>query len=117
MSDTNNKQPNEQPEADENRLIAERRTKLDTLRQAGIAEALRKFPPFSMLPAETVMELAEKARVKVLVKGGADQQQDFSEQIPHLNRSLSQPDFFRGCGNMLPSGCACRTYNTAPVKS
>jgi CBS domain-containing protein len=34
-----------------------------------IAEALQKFPPFSMLTAETVMELAEKARVKVLVKG------------------------------------------------
>ena len=37
MSDTNNKQPNEQPEADENRLIAERRIKLDALRQAGEA--------------------------------------------------------------------------------
>jgi len=34
-----------------------------------IAEALQKFPPFSMLSAETVMQLAEKARVKVLVKG------------------------------------------------
>ena len=34
-----------------------------------IAEALQKFPPFSMLPVPTVAALAEKARVKVLVKG------------------------------------------------
>ncbi len=34
-----------------------------------IAEALQKFPPFSMLPPPTVATLAEKARVKVLVKG------------------------------------------------
>lgn len=34
-----------------------------------IAEALQKFPPFSMLPPSTVMSLAEKARVKVLVAG------------------------------------------------
>ncbi len=36
---------------------------------ARIAEALQKFPPFSMLPAPTVASLAEKAQVKVLVKG------------------------------------------------
>lgn len=36
---------------------------------ARIAEALQKFPPFSMLPAPTVASLAEKARVKVLVQG------------------------------------------------
>jgi CBS domain-containing protein len=41
-----------------------------------IAEALQKFPPFSMLPAETVMELAEKARVKVLVNGDQVWKQD-----------------------------------------
>ena len=41
-----------------------------------IAEALQKFPPFSMLPAETVMALAEKARVKVLVKGDQVWKQD-----------------------------------------
>ena len=41
-----------------------------------IAEALQKFPPFSMLTAETVMELAEKARVKVLVKGDQVWKQD-----------------------------------------
>ncbi|MBN2686003.1 MAG: cyclic nucleotide-binding domain-containing protein [Pontiellaceae bacterium] len=34
-----------------------------------IAEALQKFPPFSMLPAPTVLSLAEKAHVKVLVQG------------------------------------------------
>ena len=34
-----------------------------------IAEALQKFPPFSMLPVPTVSALAEKAHVKVLVKG------------------------------------------------
>jgi lysyl-tRNA synthetase class 2 len=37
MSDTNERQPNGQPEVDENRLIAERRTKLDALRQGGEA--------------------------------------------------------------------------------
>jgi len=36
---------------------------------ARIAEALQKFPPFSMLPAPTVASLAEKARVTVLVQG------------------------------------------------
>ncbi len=36
---------------------------------ARIAEALQKFPPFSMLPEPTVAALAEKAQVKVLVKG------------------------------------------------
>jgi CBS domain-containing protein len=41
-----------------------------------IAEALQQFPPFSMLPAETVMELAEKARVRVLVKGAQVWKQD-----------------------------------------
>ena len=41
-----------------------------------IAEALQKFPPFSMLPPETVMKLAEKARVKVLVKGDQVWRQD-----------------------------------------
>jgi CBS domain-containing protein len=41
-----------------------------------IAEALQKFPPFSMLPAETVMELADKARVKVLVNGDQVWKQD-----------------------------------------
>lgn len=34
-----------------------------------IAEALQKFPPFSMLPQPIVTSLAEKATVKVLVKG------------------------------------------------
>ncbi|MBN2162165.1 MAG: CBS domain-containing protein [Pontiellaceae bacterium] len=34
-----------------------------------IAEALQKFPPFSMLPSPTVSSLAEKAQVKVLVEG------------------------------------------------
>ncbi|HSR87409.1 MAG TPA: cyclic nucleotide-binding domain-containing protein, partial [Pontiella sp.] len=41
-----------------------------------IAEALQKFPPFSMLAPETVMALAEKARVKVLVKGDQVWKQD-----------------------------------------
>ncbi len=36
---------------------------------ARIAEALQKFPPFSMLPAPTVASLAEKAQVRILVKG------------------------------------------------
>lgn len=36
---------------------------------ARIAEALQKFPPFSMLPEPTVASLADKAQVKVLVKG------------------------------------------------
>jgi CBS domain-containing protein len=36
---------------------------------ARIADALQKFPPFSMLPHLTVAALAEKAQVKVLVQG------------------------------------------------
>lgn len=36
---------------------------------ARIAEALQKFPPFSMMPVPTVANLAEKARVKILVAG------------------------------------------------
>ncbi len=36
---------------------------------ARIAEALQKFPPFSMLPTPTVANLAEKAFVKILVQG------------------------------------------------
>lgn len=34
-----------------------------------IAEALRRFPPFSMLPAPAVAALAQKAEVRVLVNG------------------------------------------------
>ncbi|MCF3651110.1 DUF294 nucleotidyltransferase-like domain-containing protein [Synoicihabitans lomoniglobus] len=34
-----------------------------------IATTLRRFPPFSMLPAESIDELADKAQVRVLVAG------------------------------------------------
>jgi CBS domain-containing protein len=34
-----------------------------------IAEALCQFPPFSMFPQETIVQLAREAQVKILVKG------------------------------------------------
>jgi len=60
-----------------------------------IAEALQKFPPFSMLPTPTVASLAEKAQVKVLVQGDCVWQQGDPPGDEVLFLALGRVEYYR----------------------
>ncbi len=62
---------------------------------ARIADALQKFPPFSMLPAPTVASLAKQASVKVLVKGDHVWEQGDPPTDEVLFLALGRVEYYR----------------------
>ncbi len=62
---------------------------------ARIADALQKFPPFSMLPSPTVAALAEKAQVQILVKGDHVWQQGDPPSEEVLFLAMGRVEYYR----------------------